>query len=152
MIRTPSRRASAAIAASRWTGAERFSTLLNLGASYKPWPTRRSRPALARRDMAWSTASRLPRSRKSFGVQTQPSLSWMDTLCMIVSAIPVIGQRPSRSDDSRHACQKSTLFTLLCQGGAFRDIPEGGIARSSNVRKSGVREGIIVTGRICGAR
>ena len=46
MIRTPSCRATAATAESMSTGAGRISNLLILGLSYRPWPTRRSRPRL----------------------------------------------------------------------------------------------------------
>ncbi len=95
-IRTPSRRTRAAMAASKSTGAARFSTVLILGMSYSPRPARRSRPVLTRRDSAWSTASRLPRSRKSLGVHTHFPLPWADTLFTILSAMRVISSHPLR--------------------------------------------------------
>ena len=116
-IRTPSRRASASMAASKSTGAARFSTLLILGMSYSPCPARRNWPALTRRDSAWSTASRLPRSRKSLGVHTHLPLPCADTLFTILSAMRVTSSHPSHGP---LGCQNSSLNFLPPQGRSKR--------------------------------
>ena len=46
---------------------------LDTGMTYVPRATRNSLPSLVRRDKAWSTASRLPMCRNSFGDNTPPS-------------------------------------------------------------------------------
>ena len=112
MIRTPSRRASAAMAASKSTGAGRFSISLSLGISYSPRPTRRSRPALTSRDKAWSMASRLPRSKKSFGVHTHRPLACAATRLRISSAKPFTELRPSTGLSSYRRQKSSKCFLL----------------------------------------
>ena len=67
------------------SGRSSFSALSNFGKSLYP---------LTRRDNAWSTASRLPRSRTSFGVHTYVPLSCVATRSMILSAMRVIASFP----------------------------------------------------------
>ena len=130
MIRTPSRRVSAAMAASKSTGAgRRFSISLSLGISYSPRPTLRSRPALTNRDKAWSIASRLPRSKKSFGVHTHRPLAWAQTRFKISSAKPFTELHPSTGLGSywRQKLTKCSLRSLRISDGccmARREMPE----------------------------
>ena len=92
-------------AASMSAGAGRFSTPLNLGMSYRPCPIRRSLPALTKRDNAWSTASRLPRPRKSLGVHAHAPGPRSATPLVILSATDAMSDLLSCHATSR-VCQK----------------------------------------------
>ena len=116
MIRTPSRRASAAMAASSSTGAGRFNTLLILGMSYRPWLTRRSRPRLGETRQGLINGLAAAEVHEVLRCAHPPSAivdghplhdiigdsrHWITSLA--------VGRGP-------HFCQKSTLLNLRCQG------------------------------------
>ena len=95
------RLASAFTTASKSTGAGCFKIWLLQGQSYKPRPTRRSWPLRVRRDKAWPTAARLPRSKKSLGAHTHCPCSHVCTRRIILSATPAIKALRSQSELSQ---------------------------------------------------